>query len=113
LESTGKNGRSSKKIGIGVSYNKLRGLKFENPFFFSELENEVLGMKNIFGELDIIVTGNVNARCGYLIPRSLMEEEENDWCKHNSFCGSSRRSEDKVVNEEGKKLISFCKSLNL
>jgi hypothetical protein len=41
------------------------------------------------------------------------EEEENGWYKDNSFAVSSRRSEDKVVNEEGRKLISFCEILNL
>jgi hypothetical protein len=41
------------------------------------------------------------------------EEEENCWYKDNSFIGSSRRSEDKEVNEEGRKLISFCGIRNL
>jgi hypothetical protein len=42
-----------------------------------------------------------------------MEEEgENGWYKNNLFAVSSR-SEDKVVNEEGRKLISFCEILNL
>jgi hypothetical protein len=62
----------------------------------------------------IIVMGDLNTRCGDLILRGLMEEEEkeNGWYKDNSFSGSSR-SEDKVVNEEGRKLISFCETLNL
>jgi hypothetical protein len=58
--------------------------------------------------------GDLNARCGDLIPTQLMKEEgENGWYKDNSFAVSSRRSEDKVVNEEGRKLISFCEILNL
>jgi hypothetical protein len=63
-------------------------------------------------ELDIIVIGDLNAGCD-LMPRGLIEEEEeNGWYKDNSFAVSSR-SEDKVVNEEGRKLISFYKILNL
>jgi hypothetical protein len=66
------------------------------------------------GELDIIVVGDLSARCGNLLPRGLMEEEEeNGWYKDNSFAGSSRRSEDKVVNEESRKLISFCEIVSL
>jgi hypothetical protein len=43
-----------------------------------------------------------------------MEEEgEYGWYKNNLFAVSSRRSEDKEVNEEGRKLISFCEILNL
>jgi exonuclease III len=101
----GKEGRT----GIGVCYNPPRGSKYENPHFFEELDSEVLEIKSTVGELDIIVMGDINARCGDLMPRGLMEEEEeNGWYKDNSFTGSSRRSEDKVVNEEGRKLISFC-----
>jgi hypothetical protein len=105
----GKKGRT----GTGVSYNPPRGSEYENQHFFTELQNEVLEIKNIFGETDIIVMGDLNARCSDLIPRGLMEEEENGWYKDNSFSGSSRRSENKVVNEEGRKLISFCEALNL
>jgi hypothetical protein len=102
------------RICIGVRYNPLRGSKYENPCFFEELESEVLEIKSTVGELDIIVIGDLNVRCGDLIPRGLMEEkEENGWYKDNLFTGSSRRSEDKVVNEEGRKLISFCEILNL
>jgi hypothetical protein len=58
--------------------------------------------------------GDLNARCGDLIPRGLLEEEEeNGWYKNNLFAVSSRSSEDKEVNEEGRKLISFCEILNL
>jgi hypothetical protein len=71
-------------------------------------------MKSTIGEFDIIVMGDLNARCGDVIPRGLMEEEgENGWYKNNLFVVSSRRSEDKVTNEEGRKLISFCEILNL
>jgi hypothetical protein len=43
-----------------------------------------------------------------------MEEKgENGWYKNNLFVVSSRRSEDKKVNEEGRKLISFREILNL
>jgi hypothetical protein len=101
------------RLVIGVCYNPPRGSKYENPCFFAELENEVLEIKNIFGELDIIVMRDFNARCGDLMPRDLMEEkEENGWYNDNSFSGCSR-SKDKVVNEEGRKLISFCETLNL
>jgi hypothetical protein len=99
----GKEGR----IYIGVCYNP-RGSKYENPCFFEELQSEVLEIKSNSGELDIIVMGELNARSGDLIPRGLMEEEEeNGWYKDNSFSGSSRGS------EEGRKLISFCETLNL
>jgi hypothetical protein len=102
------------KICIGVCYNPPRGSKYENPRFFEELESEVLEIKSTMGELDIIVMVDLNARCGDLIPRGLMEEEgENGWYKENLFAVSSRRSEVKVVNEEGRKLISFCEILNL
>jgi hypothetical protein len=99
-------------MGICVCYNPLRGSEYENPCFFAELGNEVLEIKSIFGELDIIVMGDFNARSGDLIPGVLMEEE-NGWYKDNVFSGSSRRSEDEVVNEESRKLISFCETLNL
>jgi hypothetical protein len=33
--------------------------------------------------------------------------------KDNSFSGSSRRSEDKVIYEEGRKLITFYENINL
>jgi hypothetical protein len=33
----------------------------------------------MFVELDITVIGVFNARCGDLIPRGLIEEEENGW----------------------------------
>jgi hypothetical protein len=66
------------------------------------------------GELDIIVMGDLSARCGDLIPRGLMQGEgENGWYKDNLYAGSSRRSGDKVVSGEGRKLISFCGILNL
>lgn len=38
------------------------------------------------------------------------EEEESGWYKDNLFSGSSRSSEDKVVIEGGRKLLSFCES---
>jgi hypothetical protein len=101
------------KVCIGVCYNPPRGSKYENPRFFEELESEVLEIKNTMGELDIIVMGDLNARCGDSMPRGLMEEEgENGWYKNNLFAVSSR-SKDKVVNEEGRKMTSFCEILNL
>jgi hypothetical protein len=39
--------------------------------------------------------------------------EENGWYRDNAFSGSSRRSEDKVVNEEGRKPISIRETWNL
>jgi hypothetical protein len=106
----GKEGR----ICIGVCYNPPRGSKYENPCFFDELESEVLEIKSTVGEIDIIVMGDLNARCGDLISwGSMEEEEENGWYKDSSLSGSSRRSEDKAVNEEGRKLISFCETFNL
>jgi hypothetical protein len=102
------------RICVGVCYNPLRGSKYENPRFFEELESEVLEIKSTVVESDIIVMEDLNVRCGDLIPSGLMEEEEeNGWYKNNLFAVSSRRSEDKVVNEEGRKLISFCEILNL
>jgi hypothetical protein len=47
-----------------------------------------------------------------LIQRELEEGEENGWYKDNSFSGSDRKSKDKVINDEGRKLISFCETLN-
>jgi hypothetical protein len=103
------------KVCIGVCYNPPRGSKYENTRFFEELESEALEIKSTMGGLDIIVMGDLNDRCGDLIPRGLIEEEEeeNSWCKDNLFAVSGRRSEDKVVNEEGRELISFCEILIL
>jgi hypothetical protein len=57
--------------------------------------------------------GDFNARSGELTPRDVVEEEDNNWYRDDSFSGSDRRSEDKVLNDEGRKLISFCEILNL
>jgi hypothetical protein len=42
-----------------------------------------------------------------------VNEEVNSWYRDDSFSGSSRRSKDKVLNDDGRKLISFCETLNL
>jgi hypothetical protein len=57
--------------------------------------------------------GNFNARSGELIPRNVVEEEDNSWYRDNSFSRSDRRREDKVLNDNGEKLFSFCETLNL
>jgi hypothetical protein len=36
-----------RKVGLGISDNSPRELKYENQRFFDELENEVLEFKNI------------------------------------------------------------------
>jgi hypothetical protein len=51
--------------------------------------------------------GDFNARSGQLTPRDVVEEEVNSWCR------SDKRSVDKVLNDEGRKPISFCETLNL
>lgn len=43
-----------------------------------------------------------NTVSGKLVPRGPVEVEENFGYKDNSFTGSGRRSEDKMVNEEEK-----------
>jgi hypothetical protein len=42
-----------------------------------------------------------------------VNEEVNSWYRDDSFSRSGRRSKDKVLNDEGRKLISFCETLNL
>jgi hypothetical protein len=60
---------TERRIRIGVCYNPPRGSKYGNPRFFEELESEVLEIKSTVGKLDIIVMGDLKARCDDLIPR--------------------------------------------
>jgi hypothetical protein len=55
--------------------------------------------------------GNFIERSGELIPRDFGRRGRNGWYKDNSFSGSDSRSKYKVVNEAGRKLVSFCKTL--
>jgi hypothetical protein len=43
----------------------------------------------------------------------VVEEEDNSWYRDIPFSSSDKRSEYKVLNVEGRKVISFCESLNI
>jgi hypothetical protein len=50
------------KAGIEVCSNLPRGLNYENPPFYTELENDFKIIKSIDQEIDIIVLTDFNSR---------------------------------------------------
>jgi hypothetical protein len=100
------------KVCIGVCYNAPKGSRYENPHFYADLENEILEIKNVYGEIDLIILGDFNLRTGDLMPKEYDVENEDERNQNMSF-SNFRRSEDKMINDEARKLVNFCEILKL
>jgi hypothetical protein len=67
----------------------------------------------VYGEIDLIILGDFNSRTGDLMPKEYDVEDEDERYENMSFSSSRRRSEDKIINDEGRKLLNFCEILKL
>jgi hypothetical protein len=100
------------KVCIGVCYNTSKGSRYENPHLYADLENEISEIKNVYGEIDLIILGDFNSRTGDLMPKEYDIEDEDERYEDMSLSNSCR-SEDKIINDEGRKLVNFCEILKL
>jgi hypothetical protein len=105
-------GKQEKRY-IGVCYNTPKCSRFENPHFYADVENEILEIKNVYGEIDLLILGDFNARMSDLMPKEHDVEDADERYEDMSLSNSCRRSEDKVINNEGRKLVKFCEILKL
>jgi hypothetical protein len=101
------------KVCTGVCYNAPKGSRYENPHFYADLENEISEIKNVYGEIDLIILGNFNSRTGDLMLMGYDIEDEDERNVNMSFSNFCRRNEDKTINDEGGKLVNFCEILKL
>jgi exonuclease III len=101
------------KVCKGVCYNAPKGSRYENPHFYVDLENEISEIKNVYGGIDLIILGDFNSKTGDLMPKECDAEDEDEWSENMSFSNSHRRGEDKIINDEGRKLVNFCEILKL
>jgi hypothetical protein len=67
----------------------------------------------VYGEIDLIILGDFNARTDDLMPKEYDVEDEDERYENMSLSNSRRSSEDKVINDEGRKLVNFCEILKL
>jgi hypothetical protein len=67
----------------------------------------------VCGELDLIILGDFNARMRDLMPKEYDVVDEDERYENMSLSISCRRSEDKVINDEGRTLVNFCEILKL
>jgi hypothetical protein len=100
------------KVCIGVCCNAPKGSRYENLHFNADLENEISEIKNVHGEIDLIILGDFNSRTGDLMPKEYDVKDEEERYENMSL-SNFRRSEDKIINDEGKKLVNFCEILKL
>jgi hypothetical protein len=63
----------------------------------------------MYGEIDVIILEDFNSRTGDLMPKEYDVEDEYERCENISFSNSCGRSQDKIINDEGRKLINFVK----
>jgi hypothetical protein len=96
-----------------VCYNAPKGSRYENPHFYVDFENEISEIKNVHGEIDLIILGDFNSRTGDLMPKECDVEDEDERNENMSFSIFRRRSEDKTINDKGRKLVNFCEILKL
>jgi hypothetical protein len=94
------------KVCIGVCYNAPKGSRCENLHFYADLENEISEIKNVYGEIDLIILGYFNSRTGDLMSKEYSVEDEDERYENMSF-SNFRRSEDKIINDKGRKLVNF------
>jgi hypothetical protein len=99
------------KVCIRDCYDTPKVSRYENPHFYADLENEVSEIKNVHGAIDLIILEDFNGRMGDLMPKEYDVEDEDERYENMSFSNSRRRSEDEVINDEGRKLVNFCEIL--
>jgi hypothetical protein len=64
-------------------------------------------------KIGLIILGYFNARTGDVMLKEYNVEDEDDRYDNMLLSSSRRRSEDKVINDEGRKLVNFCEILKL
>jgi hypothetical protein len=101
------------KVCIGVCYNAPKGSRYENCHFYADLQNEISEIRNVYGEIDLIILGDFNSRTGDLMPKEYDVEDEDERNENMLFSNFRRRSEDKMINDKGRKLVNFCEILKL
>jgi hypothetical protein len=75
------------------------------------LENEISEIRNVYGEINLIIL-DFNSRTGDLMIKEYDVEDEDETYENMSF-SNFHRSEDKIINDKGRKLVNFCEILKL
>ena len=107
-----RDGSSNKMITIGVIYKHPVGSVYFNDRFYEELEEEIIRMKVKYGENHLCILGDFNARVGINEPYTNIDNGNSDY-ENDKEEVRKRESKDKVMNNEGKKLIELCSKRNL
>ena len=107
-----KDEESKRMLTIGVIYKHPVGSKYYNDSFYDDLDEEILKMKVKFGESQLCIIGDFNARVGSNEPYINVDNGNNEFQNEKEEV-RKRKSKDKVVNGEGKKLIELCGKRNL
>ncbi|KAJ4440827.1 hypothetical protein ANN_10673 [Periplaneta americana] len=92
------------KFIIGCTYVHPRNSKYVNKSFWNMLKLDVNKLREDYEVEEILLMGDFNARTAEEDIESIsLWDEDNE---------KIRNSKDKVINEEGKKLIRFCEEEN-